>query len=84
MKSSESYALPNTLVNAAVPATSAEPVDRLGANTLAAAVTETTSLSCYFCGNNRHHVRSILRRMLRVLNAKKRVTTPKYAKVKLA
>ena len=54
MKSSESYAVPNTLVNAAVPATSAEPVDRLEANTLAAAVTETTSLSCYFCGNNRH------------------------------
>jgi len=54
MKSSESYAVPNTLVNAAVPATSAKPVDGLEANTLAAAVTETTSLSCYFCGNNRH------------------------------
>ena len=54
MKSSESYAVPNTLVNAAVPATSAKPVDGLEANTLAAAVTETTFLSCYFCGNNRH------------------------------
>ena len=54
MKSSESYAVPNTLVNAAVPATSAKPVDGLEANTLAAAATETTSLSCYFCGNNRH------------------------------
>ena len=81
MKSSESYAVPNTLVNAAVPARSAKPIDGLEANTLAAAVTETTSLSCYFCGNT--HVRSVLRRMLRVLNARKRVTTPKYAKVKL-
>ena len=54
MKSSESYAVPNTLVNAAVPARSAKRVDGLEANTLAAAVTETTSLSCYFCGNNRH------------------------------
>ena len=54
MKTSKSYAVPNTLVNAAVPARSAKPVDRLEANTLAAAVTETTSLSCYFCGNNRH------------------------------
>ena len=54
MKSSESYAVPNTLVNAAVPATSAKPVDGLEANTLAAVGTETTSLSCYFCGNNRH------------------------------
>ena len=54
MKSSESYAVPNTLVNAAVPARSAKPVDGLEANTLAAVVTETTSLSCYFCGNNRH------------------------------
>ena len=50
----ESYAVPNTLVNAAVPATSSKPVDGLEANTLAAAATETTSLSCYFCGNNRH------------------------------
>ena len=54
MKSSELYAVPNTLVNAAVPATSAKPVDGLEANTLAAVGTETTSLSCYFCGNNRH------------------------------
>ncbi|XP_015749527.1 PREDICTED: uncharacterized protein LOC107329347 [Acropora digitifera] len=54
MKTSESYEVPTTLVNAAVPATSAEPVDRLEANTLAAEVTKTTSLSCYFCGNNRH------------------------------
>lgn len=54
MKSSESQVVPNTLVNAAVPATSAKPVDGLEANTLAAAVTDTTSLSCYFCGNNRH------------------------------
>ncbi|XP_067030897.1 uncharacterized protein [Acropora muricata] len=54
MKSSESYAVPNTLVNAVVPASSAKPVDRLEANTLAAAVTKTTSLSYYFCGNNRH------------------------------
>ena len=51
---SESYAVPNTLVNAAVPATSPKPVDGLEANTLAAVSTETTSLSCYFCGNNRH------------------------------
>ena len=54
MKSSESYAVPNTLVNAAVPAKSPKSVDGQEANTLSAAATETTSPSCYFCGNNRH------------------------------
>ena len=46
MKSSESYAVPNTLANAVV--------EGQEANTLASAATETTSPSCYFCGNNRH------------------------------
>ena len=54
MKSSESYAVPNTLVDAAVPAKSPKSVDGQEANTLAAAATETTSPSCYFYGNNRH------------------------------
>eukprot|EP00794_Sanderia_malayensis_P020739 gene20739-22770_t len=52
MKSSESYSTPNTLINAAIPAESSSPLDTQE-NTLVAAV-ETTSSSCYFCGNNRH------------------------------
>ena len=52
MKSSESYSIPNTLVNAAVPAESSKSQDSQE-NTLAAAF-ETTSSTCYFCGNNRH------------------------------
>lgn len=52
MKSSESYSTPDTLVNAAVPAKSSKSQDSQK-NTLAAAV-ETTSSTCYFCGNNRH------------------------------
>ncbi|XP_068737267.1 uncharacterized protein [Montipora capricornis] len=54
MKSSESYAVPNTLVNAALPAKSPKSVVGQEANTLAAAATETASPNCYFCGNNRH------------------------------
>ena len=83
MKSSESYAVPNTLVNAAVPATSAKPVDGLEANTLAAAVTETTSLSCYFCGNNRHSRSKCPAKDATCAKCQKKGQTPKYAKVKL-
>ena len=54
MKSSESHAVPDTLVNAACPAKSLKSGVGQEANTLAAAATETTSPSCYFCGNNRH------------------------------
>ena len=53
MKSSESYAVPNTLINAAVPPESANLVEKQETNTLVAS-TEITSPRCYFCGNNKH------------------------------
>ena len=53
MKSSESYAVPNTLMNAAVCPEFANLVGKQETNTLSA-TTEITGPSCYFCGNTKH------------------------------